>query len=92
MATIVVYYYSKGSDFVSSALDIIIIHDRVNNEFYVAPAYNEMIADGMEIIYYNVGRETDGMYGLGTPPDLKKFEELPVSEKAIRPFTEKILS
>lgn len=90
-ATVGIYNYRRGADFVHAAEKMIAKDLRVNNEFYVAPAYNEMFAEGMEIIYYNVGRETDGMYGLGIPTDLKKFEELPVSEKAIRPFAEEIL-
>jgi len=90
-ATVGIYNYRRGADFVNAAEKMVARNLRVNNEFYVAPAYNELIADAMEIIYYNVGRETDGMYGLGIPSDLKKFEELPVSEKAVRPFTEKIL-
>lgn len=39
----------------------------------MAPVYNEMIEDGKKVKFYNVGREDDGMYGLGTPGDLKKF-------------------
>lgn len=46
---------------------------RVNNEFYVAPVYNEMIEDGKKVKFYNIGREDDGMYGLGIPSDLEKF-------------------
>ena len=46
---------------------------RVNNEFYVAPAYNEMIAAGKQLIVYNVGKEYAGMYGLGIPSDLATF-------------------
>jgi NDP-sugar pyrophosphorylase family protein len=90
-ATVGIYNYRRGADFVRAAERMIAKNLRVNNEFYVAPAYNEMIADGMEIIYHNVGRVADGMYGLGTPSDLKNFEKLPVSEKATRSFTEKIL-
>ena len=43
---------------------------RVNNEFYVAPIYNEMIASGKKIVFKNVG---DKMHGLGVPEDLEKF-------------------
>jgi hypothetical protein len=56
---------------------------RVNGEFYVAPAYNEMIREGKKIIVYNIGKEADGMYGLGIPSDLKLFESLPISKKAV---------
>jgi len=39
-ATVGIYLYSKGQDFVSSAIDMIIENDRVNNEFYTCPIYN----------------------------------------------------
>ena len=42
---------------------------RVNGEFYVAPTYNEMIADGKTILSYPVAE----MKGLGTPEDLERF-------------------
>ncbi len=51
----------------------------VNNEFYIAPVYNEMIADGKKFVYYNVGSEVNGMYGLGIPKDLNKFVNNPIS-------------
>lgn len=44
---------------------------RVNNEFYVAPVYNELIAEGARIAIHNVGREGAGMYGLGIPRNLE---------------------
>ncbi len=82
-ATVGIYNYKHGSDFVSAAESMIAKNLRVNNEFYVAPAYNEMITQGKKTTFYNIGKECDGMYGLGIPADLKKFEELPVSRKAV---------
>jgi len=82
-ATVGIYNYRKGADFVWAAERMIARNFRVNNEFYVAPAYNELIAAGRSIITYNVGRELDGMYGMGIPSDLAKFEALPVSRKAV---------
>ncbi len=82
-ATVGIYNYKRGKDFVNAAERMISKNFRVNGEFYVAPAYNEMIADGKKIIAYNVGKEADGMYGLGIPSDLKLFESLPISRKAV---------
>lgn len=82
-ATVGIYNYRRGADFVASAESMIAQNLRVNNEFYVAPAYNEMLASGSKLVYYNVGQEADGMYGMGIPEDLKLFEELPVSRKAV---------
>lgn len=78
-ATVGIYNFKRGSDFVQYAHQLIDKNIRVNNEFYVAPVYNEMIEDGKKVKFYNVGREDDGMYGLGIPSDLEKFLENPVS-------------
>ncbi|HQI29126.1 MAG TPA: glycosyltransferase family 2 protein [Sedimentisphaerales bacterium] len=81
-ATVGIYNYRRGSEFVAAADAMIAKSLRVNGEFYVAPAYNEMLRSGKRICLYNVGREYDGMYGLGTPADLGVFEGLPVARKA----------
>jgi NDP-sugar pyrophosphorylase family protein len=82
-ATVGIYNYRRGKDFVCSADRMIAKNLRVNNEFYVAPAYNEMIESGQKIVVHNIGKELDGMYGLGIPADLEKFEALSVSRKAV---------
>ena len=46
---------------------------RSNNEFYVAPVYNNLIKDSLKIGIFNVGTEGNGMHGLGTPKDLDLF-------------------
>lgn len=59
-ATVGIYNFKRGSDFVQYAYQMIDKNIRVNNEFYVAPVYNEMIEDGKKVKFYNVGREDDG--------------------------------
>lgn len=81
-ATVGIYNFSRGSDFVAAADDMIARNLRVNNEFYVAPTYNQMIEAGKAIGTYNIGAEAAGMYGLGIPADLDLFLSLPVSRKA----------
>jgi dTDP-glucose pyrophosphorylase len=81
-ATVGIYNYRRGADFVWAAERMIAAGRRVNGEFYVAPAYNELIAAGRKLAVYNVGREGAGMYGLGIPADLETFLTLPVSRKA----------
>lgn len=71
-ATVGIYNYKHGSDFVKFAHQMIDKDIRVNNEFYVAPVYNEMIESGKKITFYNVGEK---MYGLGVPEDLDYFME-----------------
>lgn len=72
-ATVGIYNYSKGRDFVTAADQMIKKDLRVNNEFYVAPTYNELVVIGKKIGIYNIGSEADGMYGLGIPADLDYF-------------------
>ena len=81
-ATVGIYNYRRGRDFVRAADAMIAKNFRVNGEFYVAPAYNELIAEGQRIVVYNVGREYDGMYGVGIPKDLEWFCNSPVSKGA----------
>lgn len=71
IATVGYYYWKHGSDFVKYAEQMIDLNIRVNNEFYVCPVFNQAISDGKEIRTFNV----KGMWGLGTPEDLKYYLE-----------------
>ena len=71
MATVGIYFWKRGSDYVKYAEQMIEKNIRVNNEFYVAPVYNEAINDGLKIKTYNIEK----MWGLGTPEDLNYFLE-----------------
>ena len=68
-ATVGVYYWGKGSDYVKYAEQMIEKDIRTNGEFYVCPVYNEAIGDGKKIKMYDIDR----MWGLGTPEDLQTF-------------------
>jgi dTDP-glucose pyrophosphorylase len=83
-ATVGVYTFTRGRDFVRAAETMIAKDLRVNGEFYVAPVYNELIAEGAKLGVYNIGAEAAGMYGLGVPDDLEKFLELDISRRAAR--------
>lgn len=84
-ATVGIYNYRRGRDFVKAADAMIAAGERVNGEFYVAPVYNTMIREGARIGVHNIGSEANGMYGLGIPADLDLFKSLPVCEKALSP-------
>lgn len=75
-ATVGIYNYAKGQDFVRGAEAMILKDIRTNNEFYVAPVFNEIIKEKKSVKFYNIGKLWDGMYGLGTPFDLKKYLSL----------------
>lgn len=70
-ATVGMYIFKQGKDFVWGAEQMIKKDIRVNNEFYVCPVYNELIARGdkIKIIPSNF------MWGLGTPEDVNYFEK-----------------
>jgi len=70
-ATVGIYLFNKGSEFVDSAIDMIIENDRVNNEFYTCPVYNYLIKNGAKIGIYDI--EFSNMHGIGTPEDLAVF-------------------
>lgn len=79
-ATVGIYNYKHGKDFVAYAHQMIEKNIRVNNEFYVAPVYNEMVEAGKKIVYHNIGEK---MYGLGIPADLEYFMKQEFSEKIL---------
>lgn len=71
IATVGVYYWSKGSDYVKYAEQMIDKDIRTNNEFYVCPVYNEAIGDDKKVKVFPIEK----MWGLGTPEDLNNFLE-----------------
>ena len=68
-ATVGIYYWKKGKDYVKFAEQMIDRNIRVNNEFYVAPVFNQAIEAGKKIRVKNIEK----MYGIGTPEDLTNF-------------------
>jgi len=71
IATCGIYWYRRGSDFVKYAKQMVEKDIRVNNEFYIAPVYNELIQDGYTLVPFYV----HSMNGIGTPEDLRSFLE-----------------
>ena len=69
IATVGIYYFKRGSDFVKYAEQMIDKNIRTNGEFYVCPVFNEFIGDGLKIYNYPIAE----MCGLGTPEDLNNF-------------------
>jgi HAD superfamily hydrolase (TIGR01509 family) len=71
IATVGIYYWSKGSEYVKYAEQMINKNIKINNEFYVAPVYNEAILDNKKFKTFDISK----MWGLGTPEDLNIFLE-----------------
>lgn len=70
-ATVGVYYWKRGSDYVKYAEQMIEKNIRTNNEFYICPVFNESIIDNKKIRV----KEIEKMWGIGTPEDLNYFLE-----------------
>lgn len=81
-ATVGIYNFRTGRQLIAAIEQMFEKQLRVNGEFYVAPAYNEIIEQGAHVIHYSVGSEGLGMYGLGIPADLDYFLSLPISHQA----------
>ena len=79
IATVGIYYYKHGKTFVEAAEQMITKNIRTNNEFYIAPTFNEIIQNGGKIFHYPIAE----MYGLGTPEDLQHF--LKISDRKYIP-------
>lgn len=69
IATVGIYYWKHGSDFVKYAKQMIEKNIRTNNEFYVCPVFNEAIADKKRIFTSDIKK----MWGVGTPEDLNYY-------------------
>lgn len=63
------YYFKHGYDFVDSASYMIQKKIKVNNEYYVAPVYNDMVSNNRKVLPYLVNE----MVALGTPEDVEKY-------------------
>ncbi len=68
-ATVGIYYWARGKDYVKCAEQMISKNIRVNGEFYTCPVYNELISNGGKVKIF----DCDEMWGLGTPEDLQYF-------------------
>lgn len=72
-ATVGIYYFTQGRDFVNASIQMIVERNKSNNEYYVAPTYNYLIAQQKRIGIFNINQQQ--MHGLGTPEDLELYLE-----------------
>jgi len=68
-ATVGLYYFARGKNFIWATEQMIRKDIRRNDQFYVCPVYNELIARGDKIKIVKVKE----MWGLGTPEDVEHF-------------------
>ena len=69
-----VYMYTKGSDFVKCAIDMLIYGDKTKNEFYMSNTYNYAVRKGLKIGIHDI-KESD-FHCVGTPELLEKYISL----------------
>lgn len=72
-ATVGLYYFKRGIDFVESVMSMIKKENSMNGEYYICPSYNEMILKNKKIKIASVKNED--FFPLGTPEDIKEFEK-----------------
>ncbi len=64
-----IYYYRTGKLFVDCAEEMIKDNERVNNEFYIAPVYNRLIAKNKVLLPFFVEK----MHGVGDPESFNQY-------------------
>lgn len=75
-ATVGLYWFKSGLLFEKAARSMIEQNIRTNNEFYLAPAYNQLIKVGKKIGIYHIGEHGKDVHGLGTSEDIMAYELL----------------
>lgn len=70
-ATVGIYLFKRGCDFVDASIEMILRQDKINNEYYTCPTYNYLIKNNKRIGIYNINSEF--MHGIGTPEDLQIY-------------------
>ena len=78
-ATVGIYGFSSASLMFGAIHSMIAARDRVNNEYYVGPAYNYLIAQGGTVQIVDLGPINSVMHGMGIPEDYVRFLNSPVS-------------
>jgi NDP-sugar pyrophosphorylase family protein len=73
LATCGVYFFRSSQIFKEGFRAIQAKDERVNGEFYVAPVYNELIKQGLEVSVFDLGPVSEVMFGLGIPADYLAF-------------------
>ncbi|NBP01756.1 MAG: hypothetical protein EBU90_16790 [Proteobacteria bacterium] len=68
-ASVGLYCFSRGEDFVKYGEMMVAQNLRTRNEFYVCPLYNLLIQDGLKI----TTKQVDSMHLMGTPDELSNF-------------------
>lgn len=85
-ATVGIYYWKSGSEYVSCAEEMISRQIRYNGEFYVCPVYEILLERKGEAIIYPVPR----MLGMGTPGELENYLDKTRKETGVKIFRRRV--
>lgn len=66
------YYFSRGSDFVDSAMQMIRKDVNIEGRYYIAPTLNQMVLAGKKIVTRQVS--TERYHTLYTPQKIREYE------------------
>lgn len=66
-----IFYFKHGNEYVKYCERMIDKGIKVNGEYYIAPVFNEMIIDQLNIKNYNI--DPNSFRPIGTPADLDKY-------------------
>lgn len=71
-ATVGLYYFRRGRDFVAGAERMLVKNASIGGEFYVAPVYNELVLRQQRIGIFPI--DASQMHGLGTPEEVERYQ------------------
>lgn len=69
-ATVGIYYFKHGRDFVEAAAEKVGRNNREpNGEFYNCPVYNQLIKNGLKVTTF----DSNKVFTIGTPDELRRY-------------------
>jgi NDP-sugar pyrophosphorylase family protein len=81
-ATVGIYGFRRAVDMLNAFSKMRNSEAKVNNEYYVGPAYNFLSRTHGPVLTTDLGPFGNVMHGLGTPEDLRSFLANPISWRA----------
>lgn len=73
LATVGVYYFAKGSTFVSAAMEMIKKDAQLDGNFYICPVYNQMILKQAKIGIHQLPK--NHYFKLSTPQEMQLYKD-----------------
>ncbi len=71
-ATVGIYYFRRGADFLAAATRMLLKGARTGGEFFLSPVYNELILEGRSVDIFGI--DNSQVTSLATPEDVEKHQ------------------